>query len=302
MSLLYENLYRKIDTNQLVEARLSYATDNIEVNLFETKTRAFDFALKFNDLSFISMIKGKKVMHFDNDEFEFLPEESLILDKYDKMLIDFPEADIDNPTQCMALIISPDEILNTLNLLNEKHQKLDKSEWKLDGSHNNKIENDIFLQNDIKKIISIASSDRNHKSVLSKLATQQLIINLMQTKFRNQILKSTYSDSNNQLFLAVDYIRKNIDTLMSIDEVASVAYMSKQTFFRHFKNELGLTPNDFILKEKINKAKLLLKKDFGRSITDIAYSLSFSSASHFIQIFRKITGTTPKKYRQQFFR
>ena len=230
MSLLYENLYRKIDTNQLVEARLSYATDNIEVNLFETKTRAFDFALKFNDLSFISMIKGKKVMHFDNDEFEFLPEESLILDKYDKMLIDFPEADIDNPTQCMALIISPDEILNTLNLLNEKHQKLDKSEWKLDGSHNNKIENDIFLQNDIKKIISIASSDRNHKSVLSKLATQQLIINLMQTKFRNQILKSTYSDSNNQLFLAVDYIRKNIDTLMSIDEVASVAYMSKQTF------------------------------------------------------------------------
>ena len=141
-----------MDKNQLVEARLSYATDDIEVNLFETKTRAFDFALKFNDLSFISMIKGKKIMHFQDNEFDFLPEESLILDKYDKMLIDFPEADIDNPTQCMALIISPDEITNTLNLLNEKHQKLDKSEWKLDTSYS-KIENDQFLQNDIKKII-----------------------------------------------------------------------------------------------------------------------------------------------------
>lgn len=289
-----------MNTNQLVESRLSYTTDDIEVNLFETKTRAFDFSLKFNDLSFISMIKGKKVMHFNDNVFDFLPEESLILNKYDKMLIDFPEADIENPTQCMALIISPDEISNTLNLLNEKHQKLDKSEWKLDGSHNNKIENDIFLQHDIKKIISIASSDRNHKSVLSKLATQQLIINLMQTKFRNLILKSTYSDSNNQLFLAVDYIRKNVEKTLNIDEIASVAYMSKQSFFRHFKNEIGQTPNDFILKEKINKAKLLLKKDFGRSITDIAYSLSFSSTSYFIQIFKKITGITPKKYRQQF--
>lgn len=299
MSLLFENIYKQMDKNQLVEARLSYATDDIEVNLFETKTRAFDFALKFNDLSFISMIKGKKIMHFQDNEFDFLPEESLILDKYDKMLIDFPEADIDNPTQCMALIISPDEITNTLNLLNEKHQKLDKSEWKLDTSYS-KIENDQFLQDDIKKIISIASSDRDHKSVMSKLATQQLIINLMQTKFRNTILKSTYSDTNNHLFLAIDYIRKNIDKAFNIDEVASVACMSKQTFFRHFKNETGITPNDFILKEKITKAKFLLKKDFGRSITDIAYSLSFSSTSHFIQLFKKITGITPKKYRQQF--
>ncbi len=299
MSLLYDNLYKKIDNNQLVEARLSYATDNVEVNLFETKTRAFDFGLKFNDLSFISMIKGKKVMHLQENEFEFLPQESLILDKYDNMIIDFPEATADNPTQCMAIIISPDEISNTLNLLNENYRKSDKSEWKLDSSHN-KIENDVFLQNDIKKIISIVSSDRNHKSALSKLATQELIINLMQTKFRNLILKSTYSDYNNQLFVAVDYIRKNIDKLISIDEVASVAYMSKPTFFRHFKNEIGITPNDFILKEKINKAKLLLKKDFGRSIADIAYSLSFSSASHFIQMFKKITGITPKKYREQF--
>jgi len=299
MSRFYENIYRGMRAEQLVESRLSYATDAIEVNLFETKTQAFNFSLKFNDLSFISMIKGKKVMHFKDEEFDFLPEESLILNKYDKMIIDFPEADLKNPTQCMALIISPDEISNTLNLLNEKHQKHDKSDWQLDGSYN-KIENDAYLQNDIKKIISIVSSNRNHKSVLSKLATQQLIISLLQTKFRNIILTSTYSDPNNRLFTAVDYIRKNIEKALSIDEIASVAFMSKQSFFRHFKNELGLTPNDFILKEKINKAKQLLKRDSGRSINDVAYSLSFSSASYFIQIFKKFTGITPKKYRQQF--
>lgn len=298
MSRFYENIYKKNHSDQLVEARLSYATDNIEVNLFETKTPAFDFPLKFNDLSFISMIRGKKVMHLQEDDFDFLPQESLILGKYDKMLIDFPEADAENPTQCLALIISPDEIASTLNLLNENHQRIDKTEWSIEGSHH-KMENDSYLQNDIKKIITLALSDQSHKSVLSKLATQQLIINLMQTKFRNLILKSAYSDYNNPLYRAVDYIRKNIDKNLSIDEVASVAYMSRQTFFRHFKNELGITPNDFILKEKIDRAKLLLKRDFGRSVTDIAYSLSFSSASHFIGIFKKITGITPKKYREQ---
>lgn len=286
-----------MDKEQLVESRLSYATDNIEVNLFETKTNAFDFALQFNDLSFISMIKGKKIMHFKDTDFEFLPEESLILNKYDQMVIDFPEADIDNPTRCMALVISPDEISSTLNMLNEKYQRTDDSEWKIEGSFS-KIENDHFLSNGIQKIISIASSDREHKSVLSKLATQELIINLMQTKFRNLILKSTQSD--NQLFLSVDYIRKNIDKALSIDEIASASYMSKQSFFRHFKNELGLTPNDFILNEKILKAKQLLKRDFSRSITDIAYLLSFGSTSYFIQVFKKTTGITPKKYREQF--
>lgn len=287
-----------MNTEQLVESRLSYATDAIEVNLFETKTRTFDFSLKFNDLSFISMIRGKKIMHFAENSFDFLPEESLILEKHDQMMIDFPEATVENPTQCIALIISPDEITSTLNMLNEHHQKSDESEWLLDGSYN-KIENDAYLQNDIKKIISIVSSNRNHKSVLSKLATQQLIISLLQTKFRNLILTSTYSDSNNRLFAAVDYIRNNIEKALSIDEIASVAFMSKQSFFRHFKNEMGLTPNDFILKEKINKAKQLLKKDFEQSVSDIAYSLSFSSASYFIQIFKKLTGLTPKKYRQQ---
>lgn len=299
MSHFFENIYKNNKAEQLVESRLSYVTDDIEVNLFETKTPAFGFPLKFNDLSFISMIRGKKIMHFKEDEFDFLPEESLILDKHDTMHIDFPDADRENPTQCMALIISPDEISNTLNLLNENHQKADKTTWELEGEHN-KIENDLFLQNDIKKIISIALSDRNHKSVLSKLATQQLIVNLMQTKFRNSILKSTYSDYNNSLFLAVDYIRKNIDEALTIDEVAAVAYMSRPTFFRHFKNELGITPNDFILKEKINKAKKLLKTEFNRSIADIAYSLSFSSTSYFIGIFKRLTGITPKKYRQQF--
>lgn len=298
MKQLFDNVYEKIDSNQLVEARLSYTTDEIEVNLFETKTKAYDFALKFNDLSLISMIKGKKVMHFERENFDFLPQEILVLDKYEKMLIDFPEADAENPTRCMALIISPDEISNTLDLLNENYQRSDKKQWTIETSHL-KIENDPFLQNDIKKIISIVTSDRNHKSTLSKLATQGLIINLMQTKLRNLILKSAYADSNNQLFLAVDYIKKNIDKALSIDEVAAVAFMSRQSFFRHFKNELGITPNNFILTEKIKKAKQLLKKDFNRSVTDIAYTLAFSSTSHFIQNFKKIVGTTPYKYRQQ---
>lgn len=300
MNRLISRIYDNSKLETLVENKQTFGTNEVELHLYETQTKAFDFDLKFDDVSLITMFEGKKVMHFGEDQsFDFFPEESLILEKGERMNIDFPEAQEDNPTRCMALILSPDEINETLLLLNEKTPRIDKSEWKLEGSVQ-KFENDSFLKSNLERLIALASSNPEYKSTLSKLATRELIVCLLQTKARNILLSTTNQvTSNNQLANVIGYIRNNLTKVFTIEELAGKAFMSKASFFRHFKQELGISPYEFIISEKIKYAKKLLTKG-NYSITDVSSMLAFGSTSYFIRHFRSVTGMTPLKYKQQF--
>lgn len=295
-------LYNSAKVHTLVENRLQFNTDDIELNLFETKEKAFDFQLEFNDIALISMYEGKKIMKLNSSEsFDLMPRESLILDRYTTMHIDFPEAEMDHPTRCLALIISKDEISETLDLLNEKVHRYNLQPWEVNLS-NVKFENDAQLSLSIRKIIDIASSQHPYQKALSKLATQELIISLMQTQAKSVLLMNTQQHLNQHpMAYAIQFIRDNIQENIDLEVVAQKAYMSKSSFFRHFKSETGFTPNDFILKEKISRAKQLLQ-NFNQSVTDVAFTLSFTSVSHFIQLFKKITGQTPNKFRQDLLK
>lgn len=282
-----------------IENQISFHTNELDLHLFETKASTYGFELAFDEMSLITMLSGKKVMHFEgNHSFEFLPEESLVLDKSQMMNIDFPEADDKNPTRCMALIISPDEVRDTLLMLNETAPKIENGEWSLNIS-TIKFENDQILSKNIERIILLASSNNQYREALGKLMTKELIINLLQSKARNLLLKETNSlASNNQLAFAINYIRDNQHKSLTVDEIADKAYMSKSTFHRHFKREIGITPNEFILSEKIKKAKYLLRST-KQSVSEIAYSLAFASPSQFIKHFKSFTGLTPLKFKQK---
>ena len=71
--------------------------------------------------------------------------------------------------------------------------------------------------------------------------------------------------------------------------------MSKATFYRLFKRELGMSPNDFILSEKINRAKQLLKYP-GSKVVAVSFELGFTDANYFIRSFKKAVGITPGNY------
>lgn len=85
------------------------------------------------------------------------------------------------------------------------------------------------------------------------------------------------------------------ETALSIDDMAILANMNKYTLIRSFKHEFGLTPHQFLVQNRIRKAKKLLKTD--RTITEVAMATGFYDQSHFTRHFEKLLGISPTEYK-----
>lgn len=90
------------------------------------------------------------------------------------------------------------------------------------------------------------------------------------------------------------YVRDHIDERLDLEDIARQFYISSHYLSHYFRRETGFTLGQFIAQAKIDRAKELLQKGF--SVTDTAISLSYNSDSHFINTFKRLTGTTPKRY------
>ena len=103
------------------------------------------------------------------------------------------------------------------------------------------------------------------------------------------------------IIICTEYIYSHLNERITIEDLAEYTKLSPSYLSRLFKKEIGISVSDYIREKKIEKAENLLKYS-DLSFIDIANYLSFSSQSHFIQVFEKHIGLTPKKYRDKYYR
>lgn len=102
--------------------------------------------------------------------------------------------------------------------------------------------------------------------------------------------------TNKKLALVLDLIENDLSEDLSLSILANAAGLSEYHFLRMFKQSTGVTPHQYVINQRIERAKELLQRT-NMSITEIAYLLGFSAPAHFTHHFRRKTGVAPSKLR-----
>lgn len=284
----------------IVENRTAYTLDSAELNIYETHQTAKNVELTFDNPVLASMIRGKKVMHLSGaSSFDFFPGESVIVPAHQTMKIDFPEATGQNPTECLALAISPDKIRAIVENLNEHTPLVDNQEGWQFTNDNFYFTNEETIHQLIERLIYIFTENNPAKDYFANLVLQELIVRLMQTKARMVLTTNLQQLANtNRLAYAVKYIQENIHRNLTIHELADKACMSEPNFFRCFKQQYGITPVEYINQQRIRLSmKLLANTEY--SISDICFACGYNNLNYFLKVFKKATGDTPASYRKK---
>lgn len=128
------------------------------------------------------------------------------------------------------------------------------------------------------------------------------IINLqyhMLLEFTEQVERLHIGKHATKLSLDVaNYVRHHISEPVRVEDLAMELYISRPYLSAKFKKETGVSLTDFILGEKTEEAKRLLRYS-DKSASAIAAYLGFSSQGHFCKVFKTYAGLTPNEYREK---
>ncbi|WP_017660335.1 helix-turn-helix domain-containing protein [Baaleninema simplex] len=100
-----------------------------------------------------------------------------------------------------------------------------------------------------------------------------------------------------KLLQVLDYINDSLDRDIKLADLAQLVGISKFHFSRLFDRSMGVSPHQYLLQQRVERAKQLLKHS-QLPISDIALQCGFNSQSHLSHAFRKLTGVTPSVYRK----
>jgi AraC family transcriptional regulator len=96
-----------------------------------------------------------------------------------------------------------------------------------------------------------------------------------------------------------ELVHAKMEDDLSLDEMAQSVGLSTAHFARMFRKSTGETPHQFVLRQRLERAKAMLRAPDAR-VLDVAVACGFKTQQHFAQVFRDVWGVSPTEYRQDF--
>ncbi len=286
----------------LVENRTSFGGQDVQFSIYDTLEQARRVALRSAYPLYCGMVTGKKIIHLDKadaEPFEFLPGESLLVPALETIHIDFPESD-ETPTKCITLEIDTDKVKEITARLNDQMPRAPASgPWDTDALAYHHFKNSSEVEEVLRSMVHLFAGDAAHRDVLVDLNAARLIVHMLQTKARRLLLDDSERRApSHGIAAAVQYAKKRYHEALTVSDLAEVAFMSESSFYRYFRNELGMTPLQYLTEVRMEQARERLQ-DGEASVTEVSHAVGFSSTSHFISTFKDHAGMTPKQYQMK---
>ena len=139
------------------------------------------------------------------------------------------------------------------------------------------------------------AAEKLYLESLANLLAVHLLQNYLNHKLKVRSLERGLSPK--KLDSVLHYIEANLDRKITLSTLANIAGVGKFYFCRLFKSSLGLTPYQYVIQQRVVRAKKLLQYS-NIPICDIALDCGFSSQSHLAKHFRSMVKESPMNYRK----
>ena len=154
------------------------------------------------------------------------------------------------------------------------------------------------LLEDIKQAFSLSEQDWGYELKLRESLTN-IWLKLFQLAGPVMNEKQTRGRTDDLIKMLMVYVHENYQHPISIEQLADSAHVSKRVCFRIFRDNLHMTPVEYIREYRLQKACQMLAKT-NVSITEIASGCGLGSSSYFGKTFRERFGCTPAAYRKEW--
>jgi AraC family transcriptional regulator len=145
---------------------------------------------------------------------------------------------------------------------------------------------------------SILENDPQNSCFYAESMATALAAHLLQFYATRPHILREYEDglSKVQIQQAIEYINEHLHRNLTLTEIATELDMSQYYFCRLFKQSIGMTPHQYLIQQRVERSKQLLKQP-EQNIVDIAAQCGFANPSHFARCFRQRVGISPQQFR-----
>lgn len=291
-----------IDLSHPISQKASFTTDNTQLLVtYDVAKVQRDYA--FDNIIFAYVAKGLKNISIPGlKPFSLTPEMVIMGATAIEAHVEIPVEDENNAAHCFCLEVSKDKVHSILDKLyqSEEMEKLTDTPEELAPMEIYQGGGANMVLNNLRGMQQILESEARFKDRWVDLKIEELMLCCLQTNMY-QTLMHSYNTSllvDNPLSEVISFIKANYTTQIDVNKLAAKACMSPATFYRHFKQSLGVTPLEYIHGERIQKAKQLLGKT-NAPIGDIGYQLGYTSPSYFTVQFEKHLGCSPREFQKK---
>jgi len=138
---------------------------------------------------------------------------------------------------------------------------------------------------------------QNLEDLTDSNAVARLLMNAF-LEFTDRVEKSNRNKYSKPIHVCQHYIFTHLYEEITLTKLAEIVAINPSYLSTLFKKEVGMSISEYVQSAKVNEAKNLLSYT-SYSMSDIASLLNFYDQSHFIRVFKKYTGVTPKQFKNE---
>ena len=157
----------------------------------------------------------------------------------------------------------------------------------------------VLIEDYVLRIMSELDNRPPGYKICARAMLLEILLIILRCNPKKMVITHSVSKSNPAVLRIVNEMEKNPENHYSLDELAKKCNMCISGFTKKFRNLTGMSPTEYLLTLRMEKAEQMLLKST-MSVYEISEHCGFYDINYFIKVFRRFRNTTPAKYRRSF--